>query len=388
MGWMVAWLVIAGCDDGTCGELASAARVGDVAAIDAVLDRGAGLECRHGSEWTALHVAASHGRGLAVAALLDRGADLEARGEHRRTALYQAAKYGHLDVVTLLLDRGADLETMGELDVTPLAIAAERQHAAVVDLLLSRGADVHHATSLGESVLHRAVKFATADDPTVVARLIAAGAWVDTHDVDGWTPLHSAAADGHTRIATTLIEAGANPGAVTNRQHTPAELARRDEHADLAAAIEARGGWSHDETAPLEPVPAAIHRTARVVSRSGPRGPALGDRCEVSLLPVEGSRFNCQLEVRCGGTQYYGGSDLGFLQCQRWQGAHRAYDDLPNARDTDPAAGIDLVTRRVFVDSGTPAPSGSTFQLLLDEDAPTDVVAPDAPAVTPAAVSP
>jgi hypothetical protein len=163
------------------------------------------------------------------------------------------------------------------------------------------------------------------------------------------------------------MDAGANPGAVTNRRLTPAEMARAHGHPELAAAVEARGGWSHDEAALIEPVPSAMRRTARVVSRSGPRGPALGDRCEVALLPVEGSRFNCQLDVRCAGTQYYGGASLGFLQCERWRGAHRAYDDLHNGRDTDPAAGVDLVTGRVFVDSGTPAPSGSAFQLLFDE---------------------
>jgi hypothetical protein len=164
-----------------------------------------------------------------------------------------------------------------------------------------------------------------------------------------------------------LLDAGANPGAVTNGRWTPAEIARARGHAELAALIEARGGWSHDDTLPIEPVPSAVHRVGRVTSRSGPRGPALGDRCEVSLRPVEASGFNCQLEVRCGDTPYYGGTETGFLQCQRWGAAHRAYDDRPSGRDTDPAAGIDLVSGRVFVDSGTPAPRGSAFQLLLEE---------------------
>lgn len=69
-----------------------------------------------------------------VCLLLDRGADMNYRSPSGYTALYLACARGHVEITRLLLDRGAD-PCIGR----PLLLAAsEAGHVDIVRLLLSR----------------------------------------------------------------------------------------------------------------------------------------------------------------------------------------------------------------------------------------------------------
>jgi hypothetical protein len=96
-------------------EILLAARQGDVAKVQQFLQCACdtcrklppgGLTCGNG--WTALLVAAKHGRTAVVESLLAAKADVEATvTTTASTALIQAAAYFHPDVVRLLLNAGA-----------------------------------------------------------------------------------------------------------------------------------------------------------------------------------------------------------------------------------------------------------------------------------------
>jgi hypothetical protein len=87
--------------------LASAAREGDVATIDALLNGGARLEEPVGvNGWTPLLHAVHKGQVAAAQRLLERGASVN--GDIGRQALLMAVRYSHPQMVRLLLVHGID----------------------------------------------------------------------------------------------------------------------------------------------------------------------------------------------------------------------------------------------------------------------------------------
>jgi hypothetical protein len=69
------------------------------------------------------------------------------------------------------------------------------------------------------------------------------------------------------------------------------------------------------------------------------------DRCEVRVLPVADSRFNCLVRVMCGGEVLYPNPEqtAGYAPCDVENGvAINAHDDGHTAADGDPLVSIDL----------------------------------------------
>jgi hypothetical protein len=124
--------------------------------VDLLCDRGVDPN-------SAVHAAALHGELAAVNALIDRGARIDlpvasalgrveqarrlltgASSEDRRLALSLAADFGNVEIVRLLLDAGEDPNRYnpvgGHSHTTPLHQAAGGGHEEVVRLLVERGA--------------------------------------------------------------------------------------------------------------------------------------------------------------------------------------------------------------------------------------------------------
>ena len=59
--------------------------------------------------------------------------------------------------------------------------------------------------------------------------LIDHGADVNVHGLDGDTPLHDAAANGHEDITIVLIQSGGNPEVENDTKETPIEVADEEE---------------------------------------------------------------------------------------------------------------------------------------------------------------
>jgi outer membrane protein assembly factor BamB len=146
------------------GELWSAARRGDAAAVKSVLDRGADVNARSDYGTTPLFIAADRGHAEVVRILVRHKADVNVKDTfYQSTPLTWAAGKGHADVIAALLEAGA---TGGD-DV--LVGAAADGQVAVVRAVLDKGKPKSKA-------LDRALKATPARATDVIALLKKAGA--------------------------------------------------------------------------------------------------------------------------------------------------------------------------------------------------------------------
>ncbi len=69
----------------------------------------------------------------AVTALLDKGADVNAKFRYGTTALFKAAERGHVEIVKLLLARGADVTVKDTFyGATAMTWALDNDHVEIV----------------------------------------------------------------------------------------------------------------------------------------------------------------------------------------------------------------------------------------------------------------
>ncbi len=146
----------------------------------------------------------------ALAALLAAGADPNAAHADGMSALHWAAFHGNEEMVELLLDRGADPNAVTRLGAhAPLHVASREGRPEAVKALLLGGADHGLRTHTGAAALHFA---ALAGDAESIRALAAAGADVDAAESQwGHTALMLAAAEGREEAARALLAAGADP---------------------------------------------------------------------------------------------------------------------------------------------------------------------------------
>jgi len=136
-----------------------AANSGDLAAVEALLAKGADVNARGLAKQTPLHLAVTK---EIAQLLISKGAQIEARDRHGRTPLFWAAGAGRKDVVEALLAGGAQADAPEATDTemnnlmaglrsqlpaqmkaiaapqsarTPITYAAEQGHDDIADLL-------------------------------------------------------------------------------------------------------------------------------------------------------------------------------------------------------------------------------------------------------------
>src|SRR5579872_696215 len=160
--------------------------------------------------------------------LLDRGANVNARSKTRYSALLVAAQYPYSSpVMHLLLDRGAEVRLpKGSgaplFGATALGLAAMSGNSGMIATFMAKGDKVDDPfISIGlfpEAAVTNAIPF---DDPDTLAALLDAGFPVDHADDGGVTLLDLAVINGRTNIARLLISRGANVNAVDKQGMTP-----------------------------------------------------------------------------------------------------------------------------------------------------------------------
>ena len=191
--------------------LIAAARAGDLATVEHLLEQGASVAARDASGATAL-IAAAYGNHLDVACvLIEAGADVNAQDDIQQSAYLIATSEGYLDLLKLTLRAGADVRSLDSFRGTGLIRAAERGHVEIVEELLRTDIAVDHVNRLGLTALLEAIMF---DDggprhSAVVRLLVEAGADVNLADGNGVTPLAHAQQRGYDEIARILEDAGA-----------------------------------------------------------------------------------------------------------------------------------------------------------------------------------
>ena len=211
----------------------------DAAIADRLIRAGAEAGAANDLGVTPLLMACRRGHGRLVERLLAAGADPNAALESGETPLMAAARTGSLVAVTALLERGARANaTEATRGQTALMWAVANRHPAVTRALLAHGADTTARTRTRRRVYNMggsrsagsasrgialeevteggstALLFAARSGDLESARLlVAAGA--DVHDTaaDGNTALVIAAHSGHGSLAVFLLVRGADPNA-------------------------------------------------------------------------------------------------------------------------------------------------------------------------------
>ena len=128
-------------------SLFAAAKAGDLALVQSLLEAGADPAALDEAGETALMSAAHAGHLDVVKALLAAGATADFKSEQGWTALAKASynaetECGYPQVIAALHEAGADLNVRIFFGITPLMLAAGGGDASVVEWLINNGADV------------------------------------------------------------------------------------------------------------------------------------------------------------------------------------------------------------------------------------------------------
>ena len=156
------------------------------------------------SHAAAIHDAAKKGDVAAITAALDAGAGVD-ESDGRATPLYLAVRGGHFAVAKLLMERGADVNAAPTPPLGPaLMPALAKRRIDLIKLLLHGGANPNSQRSR-EAAVHIAVRSGCLD---CVKALVEAGADVNAKTKDGKTPLHLAKFKGQREVAEYLVSHG------------------------------------------------------------------------------------------------------------------------------------------------------------------------------------
>ncbi len=208
--------------------LSVAAKYGNVDLMSALLNVPVNMDATDNSGRTPLMHAATSKNVEAVRLLLDRGASVSTRDTLGSTALSWASGFGDAASVKELLDAGADVEVVSRITGwTPMIWASGFGDPNSIPLLAALGANVE-ATDFLEGATPMVHAARTAEVASLKA-LITAGAKLETPDLNGNTPLLSAARNsgGNADKVKFLVEAGANLRAKDNRGMNALALARK-----------------------------------------------------------------------------------------------------------------------------------------------------------------
>ncbi len=150
-------------------------------------------------------------------------------------------------------ERGQRTESAVEPVCGALCDAGYWETATVESLMteITLGADPSAVDADGNSPLHLAARHG--QDPGLIVVLLDHGAFVNTLNAQGSTPLHRAAWRRDPRIARVLLEYGAESNLLDDEGHTPLQIAAALQHREvvevmleLGAGVDDRGhdGWT------------------------------------------------------------------------------------------------------------------------------------------------
>ena len=228
------------------GTTALMAAAPDVEKMRLLLDRGANVNARAQSRFSALMVAAQFQESApAINLLLDRGAQVGPPAEggapvFNANPFFLASYAGNAAVLKRLHDAGAKIDEpmllIGTSRTTPLLGAFKFGDADVARALFDLGTPIDFADGNGITMLGRA---ALNNEVSMAQELIARGANVNVVDKLGMTPLLWAASMdfGDPAMIELLLKSGARADARNKDGLTALELARKYGHTEVIAAL-------------------------------------------------------------------------------------------------------------------------------------------------------
>ena len=197
-----------------------------------------------------LHHAAKKGDVAALEQLLEQGADINEPGRFGATALHRVVVRAlRLDIqkrlrtIDFLIDHGADVNARDSFGFTPLYSGLSKD-VEVAIRLINAGAEVNTPSSSGVTPLVNMLADSNptqADFSDLLAKMVASGLDINASTVGGTTPLHMAARR-LPYLVSILIDADANPNATNDQGETPLHLVSAlyvKNFPDMPKAIEA-----------------------------------------------------------------------------------------------------------------------------------------------------
>ncbi len=218
----------------------------DIDKAKLLLDRGANVNTRSKTRFSALLVAAHYpGASPVMRLLIERGAEVHmAKGSgaplFNATALNLSMIAGNTEVVPLLLGKGDKLDDqmlfLGMFAQSAIVYPVEFDDAPKLAALLDAGLAVDTVDADGLTLLDWAV---ISNRLNAARLLISRGAKIDAVDKKGMTPLlYAASIDfGDSRMLDLLLQSKANRAARTKEGLTAVELARKYNHANLLKSL-------------------------------------------------------------------------------------------------------------------------------------------------------
>jgi ankyrin repeat protein len=183
-----------------------------VPAINLLLDRGAqvGPPAEGGApvfNANPFFLASYAGNAAALKRLHDAGAKIDEPmlliGTSRTTPLLGAFKFGDADVARALFDLGTPIEFADGNGITMLGRAALNNEVSMAQELIGRGANVNVVDKMGMTPLLWAASM-DFGDPAMIELLLKSGARADARNKDGLTALDLARKYGHTELIDAL----------------------------------------------------------------------------------------------------------------------------------------------------------------------------------------
>ncbi|XP_054585222.1 fibronectin type 3 and ankyrin repeat domains protein 1 [Eptesicus fuscus] len=188
---------------------------------------------------TALMVAAQKGYTRLVKILIANGTDVNLRNGSGRDSLMLACYAGHLDVVKCLRGHGASWRARDLGGCTALHWAADGGHCHVVEWMLKDGCEVD-AVDAGSGWTPLMRVSAVSGSQRVASLLIEAGADVNTKDKDGKTPLMVAVLNNHEELVQLLLDKGADASVKNEFGKGVLDMARVFDRQNMVSLLEER----------------------------------------------------------------------------------------------------------------------------------------------------
>ncbi|XP_046333914.2 serine/threonine-protein phosphatase 6 regulatory ankyrin repeat subunit A-like [Haliotis rufescens] len=164
---------------------------------------------------TPIMIAADNGHQSVFDLLVAKQADLSVVDNNGDSLLHLACHGGNKAVVQHLVSP-SNINTRGEKGWTPIMIAAASGHQSVFDLLVAKQADLSLVNNNGNSLLHLACR---GGNKAIVSHLVSPSN-INTRGHIGWTPIMTAALNGHQSVFDLLVAKQADLSLVNNNGYS------------------------------------------------------------------------------------------------------------------------------------------------------------------------
>ncbi len=180
--------------------------------ITLLIEKGAEIDKKAGSQWTPLMFAVSSNNNSEISKLLiENGADINAIDARGYTVLMTAASWSsHPAIIRMLLDAGADINSRNPYSHnTALMYAAGwNQNMEIAKLLIEKGSNIETRDNEGRTALMLSAELNKNSD--IFFTLMAINADLNKKDIEGRTILMLASAGFNPEIVESLYNEGAD----------------------------------------------------------------------------------------------------------------------------------------------------------------------------------